>query len=91
MTTKTDDINLPPLPVGFFKHHIAGFDGPVYAEMQMEAYARVAAEPYAEALRDLIEDLELRSNLKRGRDHGTVDCGQGVYERAKRALGELDG
>lgn len=44
MTTKTDDIKLPPLPVGFFKHHIAGFDGPVYAEMQMEAYARAAVE-----------------------------------------------
>ncbi|HXE19315.1 MAG TPA: hypothetical protein VN629_06905, partial [Castellaniella sp.] len=44
MTTKADDIKLPELPVGFFKHHIAGFDGPVYAEMQMQTYARAAVE-----------------------------------------------
>lgn len=44
MKTKTDDIKLPPLPVGFFKHRISGFSGPVYSEIQMEKYARAAVE-----------------------------------------------
>jgi len=38
------------------------------------------------ALAELVEDLELRSNLKRGDDKGLVDCGDGVYQRAKAAL-----
>lgn len=56
MTTKADDIKLPELPVGFFKHHIAGFDGPVYAEMQMEAYARAAVEANRPADGQIVED-----------------------------------
>lgn len=41
------------------------------------------------ALHDLIRDLEMRSTFKLGEDRGVVDCGNGVYMRAKEALGEL--
>lgn len=90
MTTKTD-ITLPPLPGPCFCVDAGSIgDTPGYSAGQLRAYARAATEPYAKALRDLIEDLELRSKLKRGEDRGAVDCGQGAYERAKRALGEWD-
>lgn len=62
MTTKTD-INLPPLPVGFFKHRIAGFDGPVYAEMQMEAYARAAVQANSLSADDLADIDDALANL----------------------------
>lgn len=42
------------------------------------------------ALHDLIRDLEMRSTFKLGDDRGVVDCGNGVYMRAKKALGELE-
>lgn len=41
------------------------------------------------ALKDLIQDLEQRSTWKEGRDKGVVDCGNGVYMQAKRALGDF--
>ncbi|MBV6304890.1 hypothetical protein KVP10_08320 [Candidimonas humi] len=43
MTTKTD-ITLPPLPVGITEHGIVGHDGSVYADVEMECYARAAVE-----------------------------------------------
>lgn len=41
-----------------------------------------------DALKALIDDLEMRSKWKEGRDKGVVDCGNGVYMKAKRVLGE---
>ena len=38
------------------------------------------------ALKLLVEDLELRSTFNPGSKNGVVDCGHGVYERAKRAI-----
>ncbi len=40
------------------------------------------------ALTELIADLEMRANLKSGRKKGVVECGHGVYIRAKHALGQ---
>lgn len=42
-----------------------------------------------QALHDLVRDLEMRSKWKEGSSHGAVDCGNGVYMKAKAALGEL--
>lgn len=65
--------------------------------MWEEAFAEVGVklglqsqepESYKDALRDLIRDLEMRSNLKTGSDKGVVNCGHGVYMRAKKVLGE---
>ena len=39
-----------------------------------------------QALSDLVHDLEQRSNMKLGDDRGVVDCGHGVYIRAKSIL-----
>jgi hypothetical protein len=61
----------------------------VITTAQAEEYTRAAIEPYRKALYDLIRDLEMRSNLKRGDDKGVVDCGNGVYRQALMALGEL--
>lgn len=38
------------------------------------------------ALLDLVADLEARSEWKGGADQGIVNCGNGVYMQAKRAL-----
>lgn len=44
-------------------------------------------DPCREALKNLIDDLEFRSKMKmREEDRGTVDCGHGVYVKAKEAL-----
>lgn len=59
------------------------------AEQKRREQALLMVEPYKDALRDLIRDLEMRSNLKTGNDKGVVDCGHGVYMRAKRILGEM--
>lgn len=58
------------------------------AEQKRREQASLLVEPYKDALRDLIRDLEMRSNLKTGSDKGVVDCGHGVYMRAKKVLGE---
>ena len=42
-------------------------------------------------LSEVIADLEMRSHLKRGEEYGVVDVSNGVYMRAKDALGQLDG
>lgn len=47
------------------------------------------AQELRQALHDLVRDLEMRSALKEGREQGVVDCGNGVYMKAKAALGEL--
>lgn len=38
------------------------------------------------ALEQVIGDLELRANMKRGDDKGIVDIGNGVYANAKWAI-----
>ena len=42
------------------------------------------------SLSEVVGDLEMRSHLKRGEDYGLVDVSNGVYMRAKHALGEID-
>lgn len=42
-----------------------------------------------QTLHDLVRDLEMRSKWKEGASHGVLDCGNGVYMKAKAALGEL--
>ena len=42
-------------------------------------------------LSEVVADLEMRSYLKRGEEYGLVDVSNGVYMRAKKALGQLDG
>lgn len=55
-------------------------------------YARSTAEPYRLALYNLVRDLEQRSKLKEDDDDkGIVDCGDGVYMKAKMVLGEVSG
>lgn len=51
--------------------------------------ASAHCETLRQALHDLVRDLEMRSKWKEGSDHGVVDCGDGVYMKAKAALGEL--
>lgn len=58
------------------------------AEQKKREQSLLSVEPYKEALRDLVRDLEMRSNLKPGDEKGVVDCGHGVYMQAKRVLGE---
>ena len=43
------------------------------------------------SLSEVVGDLEMRSHLKRGEDYGLVDVSNGVYMRAKHALGQLEG
>lgn len=51
--------------------------------------AQAHSEELRQALHDLVHDLEMRSKWKEGSSHGVVDCGNGVYMKAKAALGEL--
>ena len=44
-----------------------------------------------EALTKLVEDLEMRSNWKRGDDKGVVDCGHSVYLKARAAIAKAGG
>lgn len=44
-----------------------------------------------EALAKLVEDLEMRSNWKRGDDKGVVDCGHSVYLKARAAIAKAGG
>lgn len=44
-----------------------------------------------EALAKLVEDLEMRSNWKRGDDKGVVDCGHSVYLKARAAISKAGG
>lgn len=56
------------------------------ARKQYHSRANSLLKDYDElhkALYDLIRDLEMRGK------QGVVDCGNGVYVQAKRALGEL--
>ena len=43
------------------------------------------------SLSEVVGDLEMRSHLKRGEDYGLVDVSNGVYMRAKHALGKMGG
>ena len=43
------------------------------------------------SLSEVVGDLEMRSHLKRGEDYGLVDVSNGVYMRAKHALGQMEG
>ncbi|MBC7201891.1 MAG: hypothetical protein H5U29_00005 [Pusillimonas sp.] len=80
----TEPIKLPPLPYRSLRILKA------HEEKALREWGIAAIEPYRKALHDLIRDLEMRSNLKTGSQEGVVDCGQGVYMQALRALGELD-
>ena len=60
------------------------WQGLVTAE-QAEAHCAALRQ----ALHDLVRDLEMRSKWKEGSNHGVVDCGNGVYMKAKAELGEL--
>ena len=42
-------------------------------------------------LSEVVADLEMRSYLKRGEEYGLVDVSNGVYMRAKHALGKMGG
>ena len=59
------------------------------AEAFVELAARVAE--LKARLSEVVADLEMRSYLKRGEEYGLVDVSNGVYMRAKEALGQLDG
>lgn len=78
-----EDIKLPPMT----RPQVPGHD---YSRKEMQDYARATAEPYRAALHDLVLDLEMRAQWKEGSEQGVVACGQGVYMRAKRALGEIE-
>ena len=63
-------------------------NGDTPAMQKSRAEARVAE--LQSSLSDVVGDLEMRSHLKRGEDYGLVDVSNGVYMRAKHALGEID-
>lgn len=55
------------------------------------AASEARAERLAKSLKEIIDDLETRSDWKEGTQKGVVDIGQGVYLRGKAALAEGDG
>lgn len=50
-----------------------------------------AAPDLLDALTKLVEDLEMRSNWKRGAENGVVDCGNSVYRNARAAIAKAIG
>lgn len=42
------------------------------------------------ALKDLVADLEMRSNLKQGKAQGDLDVGHGVYTQAFLAIQQAE-
>ena len=42
------------------------------------------------ALKDLVADLEMRSNLKQGKAQGDLDVGHGVYTQAFLAIHQAE-
>jgi hypothetical protein len=49
------------------------------------------AEQYRAALKDIIDDLEIRSLWKASDQKGVVEIGHGAYMRGKAALAEQEG
>lgn len=69
---------------------VSGVIAPDIVECEDGEYVKIGDYMQVQdALKNLIDDLEMRSLWKNGRDKGVVDCGNGVYINAKRALGEL--
>lgn len=60
-------------------------------ETKANARLIAAAPELLEALTRLVEDLEMRSNWKRGDDKGVVDCGHSVYLKARAAIAKAGG
>lgn len=59
----------------------------------MEWYEAVKSErdDLLLAMTKLVEDLEMRSNWKRGDEKGVVDCGNSVYLNARAAIAKAEG
>lgn len=51
----------------------------------IQDYAIATARPYAEALHNLVRDLEMRATMA---GTNVVECGAGVYQKAKEVLGD---
>lgn len=62
-----------------------------FAEAEANARLIATAPDLLEALTKLVEDLEMRSNWKRGSENGVVDCGNSVYLKARSAIAKARG
>lgn len=60
----------------------------IHSLQERLAAAEARAERLAKSLKEIIDDLETRSDWKEGTQKGVVDIGQGVYLRGKAALAE---
>lgn len=78
------------LDTGHFRKNIPkGCDVSAFRELVTVEQAEAHCAALRQALHDLVRDLEMRSAWKEGKEQGVVDCGNGVYMKAKAALGEL--